>query len=274
MPAPKELDPSTSVSAYWGSELRRLREAMGWSQQELARRTSYSTSLVGLIETAARAPTRKFAQRCDEVLETGGTLVKLWPLIGRESSPAWVRSLFELEWEARTLRNYQLSVVPGLLQTEDYARALTRAGRPFDTEKEVEEMITVRMQRQRLLDRPDPPILFVLLDEAVLTRPIGGGAVMRAQLQHLLDATMRPRITIQVIPFDVGAYAGLAGPILVLSFKGAPDIVYMENAEAAQLLIDPARVDPLSAQFDALRSYALPQAASTAFIEKRMKSWT
>ncbi|MEU0520262.1 helix-turn-helix transcriptional regulator [Streptosporangium sp. NPDC006007] len=273
MPAPKELDPSTSVTAYWGSELRRLREAMGWSQQELARRTSYSTSLVGLIETAARAPTRKFAQRCDEVLETGGTLIKLWPLIGRESSPAWVRSLFELEWEARTLRNYQLSVVPGLLQTEDYARALTRAGRPFDTEKEVEEMVTVRMQRQRLLDRPDPPILFVLLDEAVLTRPIGGGGVMRDQLEHLLKATMRPRVTIQVIPFEVGAYAGLAGPILVLSFKGAPDIVYMENAESAQLMIDPGRVDPLSAQFDALRSYALPQAASAAFIEKRMSTW-
>lgn len=273
MPAPKELDPSTSVTAYWGSELRRLREAMGWSQQELARRTSYSTSLVGLIETAARAPTRKFAQRCDEVLETGGTLVKLWPLIGRESSPAWVRSLFELEWEARTLRNYQLAVVPGLLQTEDYARALTRAGRPFDTEKEVEEMVTVRMQRQRLLDRPDPPILFVLLDEAVLARPIGGNSIMRDQLEHLLKAATRPRVTIQVIPFEVGAYAGLAGPILVLSFKGAPDIVYMENAESAQLLIDPTRVDPLSAQFDALRSYALPQAASAAFIEKRMNTW-
>jgi transcriptional regulator with XRE-family HTH domain len=274
MPAPKELDPSTSVTAYWGSELRRLREAMGWSQQELAKRTAYSTSLVGLIETAARAPTRKFAQRCDEVLETGGTLIKLWPLIVRESSPAWVRSLFELEWEAQMLRNYQLAVVPGLLQTEDYARALTRAGRPFDTDQQVEEMVTVRMQRQRLLDRPDPPILFILLDEAVLARPIGGGRIMREQLEYILRATARPRITIQVIPFEVGAYAGLAGPILMLSFKGAPNIAYMENAEDAQLLTDPSRVDSLSAQFDALHSCALPQAASVALIEMRMNAWT
>ncbi|WP_326821987.1 helix-turn-helix transcriptional regulator [Streptosporangium sp. NBC_01639] len=273
MPAPNELDPSASVMAYWGSELRRLREAMGWSQQELAKRTAYSTSLVGLVETAMRAPTRKFAQRCDEVLETGGALIKLWPLIGRESSPTWVRSLFELEWEARTLRNYQLAVVPGLLQTEDYARTLTRLGRPFDTVEQVEEMVTVRMQRQRLLDRPEPPILFVLLDEAVLARPIGGARVMREQLEHLLEATARPRVTLQVIPFEVGAYPGLAGPMLVLSFRGAPDVVYMENAENAQLLTDPARVDPLSAQFDALRSWALPQAASAAFIEKRMSSW-
>jgi hypothetical protein len=172
------------------------------------------------------------------------------------------------------LRNYQFAVVPGLLQTEDYARALTRAGRPFDTDKQVEEMVTVRMQRQRLLERPDPPILFVLLDEAVLARPIGGHLVMREQLEHLLRATTRPRITVQVIPFEVGAYAGLAGPILVLSFKGAPNIAYMENAEDAQLLTDPSRVDSLSAQFDALHSSALPQAASVALIEKRMNAWT
>ncbi|GAA3441090.1 helix-turn-helix domain-containing protein [Planomonospora venezuelensis] len=274
MPATKELDPSTSVAAYWGAELRRLREAKGWSQQELAKRIAYSHTLVCQAETAARPPSKPFAERCDEILEAGGALMNLWPLITREASPAWVRSLLELEQEARSLRNYEVTVIPGLLQTEDYARALLRAGQAFDDDEQIEKLVAARMQRKCLLDRPDPPTLLVLLDESALLRPVGGRQVMRDQLGCLLAAAARPRITIQVIPLDVGAHPGLDGPLLILSFKTSPDMVYMENAEDGQLLADPARVYPLTARFDALRSYALPQTASAALIEKRMRAWT
>ncbi|WP_433513401.1 helix-turn-helix domain-containing protein [Nonomuraea sp. CA-143628] len=273
MPSPNELDANASVLAYWGAELRKYREAAQWSQKDLARRISYSTSLVGLIETAKRAPTREFAEKCDDALETDGALVRLWPLIGRDVSPVWFRPFVELEREARTLRSFQPILVPGLLQTEDYARAVLRAGRPGDTGEQVEDLVTSRMERQRILTKPDPPMFLVTLDEAVLMRPVGGAQVMRKQLEQLLELVQLPRITIQVIPLEVGAHAGMTGAFVIASFRGSHDIVYLETASEGQIVNALTEIETLSAQLDALRACALPQAASVALMEKAMGSW-
>ncbi|MFB9680168.1 helix-turn-helix domain-containing protein [Streptosporangium vulgare] len=274
MPSPSELDANAGVLAYWGSELCKYREKAQWSQKELAHRISYSTSLVGLVETAKRAPTREFAAKCDEVLETGGALVRLWPLIGRDVYPVWFRPFVELEREARPLRSFQPVLVPGLLQTEDYARAVLRAGRPGDTDEQVEELVAARMERQRILTKPDPPMFWAILDEAVLIRPVGGPQVMRKQLEQLLELVRRPRITIQVIPLDVGAHAGLTGAFVIASFRGSPDIVYLETAAEGQIVNGPTEIETLLTQLDALRACALPQSASVALMEKAMGSWT
>ena len=124
MSAPRYLDPASSVLAYFGAELRRLRAAAGISQEDLAQRISYSASLVGMIETARRAPARDFALRCDGVLDTGGTLARLWPLVSQEALPRWFRPFAEIEREATSIRTWEPLIVPGLLQTQGYARAL------------------------------------------------------------------------------------------------------------------------------------------------------
>jgi transcriptional regulator with XRE-family HTH domain len=144
MSALRDLDPSSSVVAFFGAELRRLRSAVGISQEDLGQRISYSGSLVGMVETARRAPTRDFAERCDEALETGGVLARLWPLVSQEALPSWFRPFAELEREATSIRSWEPLVVPGLLQTEDYARALIAAWQPGDGQEVVQQQVTGR----------------------------------------------------------------------------------------------------------------------------------
>lgn len=269
MPAPKPLNPDESILAYWGAELRRRRLEKGWSQEELGRRISYSASLIGLIETAKRAPSLGFARKCDEVFETD-FFVRLHALIGKDSYPSWFRPFLELEREASILRSYQPLVVPGLLQTREYAHALVRASCPRWTEDRVNDVVDKRLGRQELLERPDPPAFLVLLDESALTRPVGGPQVMRDQLEKLLQAMERPHITVQIIPLAVGAHAGLEGPMVIASFRGRPDIVYLESHLHGEVVSDPEQVETLTGRMDAIRALALPQPASADLIRRVM----
>jgi transcriptional regulator with XRE-family HTH domain len=126
----RELEPSASVLAFFGAELRRLRAAADLSQEELGQRVTYSASLIGMIETARRAPSRDLAERCDAALDTGGALTRLWPLVSQEALPRWFQPFAELERAATSIRSWEPLVVPGLLQTEDYARRRSRPGSP------------------------------------------------------------------------------------------------------------------------------------------------
>ena len=145
MPALRDLDPSSSVLAFFGAELRRLRGATGTSQEELGQQIAYSGSLVGMVETARRAPTRDFAERCDTALATGGVLARLWPLVSQEALPRWFRPFAEVERTATGIRSWGPMVIPGLLQTPDYARALISAWQPGDGREAVQEQVTARM---------------------------------------------------------------------------------------------------------------------------------
>ncbi|MGH3328005.1 MAG: helix-turn-helix domain-containing protein, partial [Streptomycetales bacterium] len=188
----------TSVLGYFAAELRRHRTDVGLTQDQLGEAVSYSGALVGMVETARRAPGRDFAARCDEVLETGGALARIWPLITRETYPEWFRPFVELEAEATSILKYEVQVVPGLLQTEPYARAVLRAGRPRDTDEEIERHVAARLERQAVLAREAPPLLWAVLDEAVLRRPIGGHDVLRQQVAHLLERCQHPNVRLQV----------------------------------------------------------------------------
>lgn len=225
MSATRDLDPSASVLAYFGAELRRRRQAAGYSQEQLARAIIYSPSLVGAVETATRMPSRDFARRCDDVLDADETFDRLWPLVSRETYPTWFQQFAELEREATSLRTFMPLAIPGLLQTEDYARALFRAGRPWDTAAQVEELVDARIGRQAILVSDDPPMLRVVIDESALRRPIGsangGSAVMAGQLEILADAATRPRVVIQVVPLSTGEHVGLVGGFTIAGFAGA-----------------------------------------------------
>ena len=188
------IDPSASMAALFGARVRRLRTAAGLTQAELGDRTHVVSTRITQIERASGAkPTLELARALDAALGAEDLLVELWPYVYREAFPDWSRKFMEYAERAVVIRQYAAHVVPGLLQTEDYARAVLGLDALLDGEEQLEERVSARMARQERLGSPDRPELCVILDEAVLRRPIGGHAVMRKQLARLLGAAVRPR---------------------------------------------------------------------------------
>ncbi len=186
--------------------------------------------------------------------------------------PTWFRVFPGLEQAASMIRGYEPQCIPGLLQTGDYARALTTAGYPNATPAENGRRVELRITRQQILTRPDPPTLWMVIDEAVLHRPPGRPAVMRAQLDHLIEATARPNITLQVLPFTAGAHPAMYGMFHLLRFPTAelPDIIYGENLTSAFYLDKPAEVAAYAEALDRLCAHAAP-ASKTAGILRRIR---
>jgi hypothetical protein len=189
---------------------------------------------------------------------------------------AWIRALLEMEERATVLRWWEPLVVPGLLQTEAYASAMIRAGRPGDSDAEVEQLVAARMVRQAIWERedPPPPMLFAMLGEAVLRQQVGDAEVMRAQLGRLVETVDSPRITVQVMPFAAAAHPGLLGPFVVASFENGPDAAYLDNALDGQVTERRKQVGRVALLYDTLRSEALSPGASRDLIVRAVQEWT
>jgi hypothetical protein len=159
--------------------------------------------------------------------------------------PQWFRAYVDLESAAALIRTYEGQLVPGLLQTEDYVRAVVGGAQLEDSPEEAERRVQLRLGRQSLLERPDAPRLWAVVDEAALRRPVGGRGVMRAQLERLIDATTLPNVTLQVLPLDAGAHPAMVGAFSVLRFgdQELPDIVYVEHLTSALYLSKREDVD-------------------------------
>jgi transcriptional regulator with XRE-family HTH domain len=263
----RELDPTSSVAAYFGSELRRYRSGADLSQERLGEIINYTGALVGLVETARRTPSRDFAERCDAALNTGGALVRLWPLVNRGNFPSWFRGYVELEATATGIQSFEVQNVPGLLQTEGYARALLEAYWSND----VDERVTARLERQHILSHPTPPLLWAVIDESVLRRPIGGRKVMNNQLKQLADLATSRRIVLQVLPYSVGAHACTDGAMTILSFSEGPDVVYVEGPGSGLLINQPEEVERCHLRYDLVRAAALSPEASVDMIHAAME---
>lgn len=269
-PPAKDMD----MLDYWRSELRRLRMAAGLSLRAFGKKIGYSTSTVGHVETGERHPSPDFANKCAKALNSDH-LDRIWGMVNRGGHPTWFRPWLDMEREAHTLRNFQTVLIPGLLQTADYARATLQASGHRQAPEEVEEAVSRRIRRQEIMCRPDPPSLMMFLDEAVLLRPIGGPEVMRTQLNHLIDLPSRyPHVSIQVVPFSAGAHPGIDGPMIIASFHHSPDIVYLETPGRGEIIADNVDVLFHSRRFDAVRVLALSQPASLDLIRKAMERWT
>jgi transcriptional regulator with XRE-family HTH domain len=265
--------------AFFGAELRRARVAAGMSQDQLGRALSFSGDLIGKVETCERAPTPELAAGLDRVFpHLDGLFTRLLGLARRWEGPhpQWFRDWVQAEQEATSLRWWEPMLVPGLLQTADYARALFRAWQTATSDDELEDLVSARLERQAILDRPRPPELWVALDEAVLHRAIGSGKIMYDQLLHLADASCRPSVTVQVVPVEVGAHVGLLGAFIIAGFDdGAPSILYAERAVEGQTIERSAQVKKAALAFDRLRAEALPQGASRDLIGKVAEErWT
>ncbi|MEV8633061.1 helix-turn-helix transcriptional regulator [Streptosporangium sp. NPDC051023] len=274
MPAPKELNPDTGPLALFGYELRKRRETAGWTQEQLARRMRFSDSLIGQVERATRRPSRIFIERCEEALGLRGELLQHWPDLTREGSPRWFRTWLEIEGDAHAIRSWEPLVLPGLLQTEDYARAVI-SGRPGATPDQVEEALAIRMARQKIFQRADPPMYWAVIDECVLRRPIGGREVMRRQLEHLLEMLESPRVSIQIVPFDLGATTGLLGGFAIAQLRGAQDTAYLESIGTGHVTDRPEEIQAVNLRYETIRGDAHSQHASTNMIREMMvRVWT
>lgn len=271
MPAARDND--HSALALFAAELQAARAKAGLSRDDLAARINYSPSLVGMVESQRRVPRLDFAQRCDEALGTAGTFARLHEHLRMAPFPTWFRPFAQHESEATALHTFELVLVPGLLQTADYARALlgTRIGA---SEEDVDQLVAARLERQAILDRDDPPVLWVVIDEGVLHRPVGGAEVMQAQLDHLMEMAERSNVVVQVIPGSVGAHEGVNGSFVIADFAAAPSIVYLETALTGLVVERPEDVASVRLTYNTLRTEALPRAASLELLREVAKTWT
>ncbi|MBB4713678.1 Scr1 family TA system antitoxin-like transcriptional regulator [Streptomyces luteogriseus] len=260
------------MAALFGARVRRLRTAAGLTQAELGDRTHVVSTRITQIERASGAkPTLELARALDAALGAEDLLVELWPYVYREAFPDWSRKFMEYAERAGAVRQYAAHVVPGLLQTEDYARAVLSLDALLGSEEQLEERVAARMGRQDRLSSPERPELWVVLDEAVLRRPIGGQAVMRKQLARLLDAAVERHITVQVLPFDQGGHEAMGGSLTILTLPDGSEMAYTEGADYGQLIEEPVNVGRYKVIYDRLRAAALPPVTSLDMIRSTME---
>jgi hypothetical protein len=234
---------------------------------------SFSPALVAAIETGRRSPSADFSRQCDDALGTNGLFGRMQARLADEAGPSWFREWAEIERDAVVLRYWEPLVFPGLLQTPEYAQEIL-ASAPGITDEETAARLSQRLERQAILDRENPPMVFAVVDEGALRREIGGPEVMRGQLDKLLETASRAKVSLQVVPASAGAHAGLTGPLAVAGFSSAPDVAYLDTALTGQLVERPQDVADLKIWFDTVRGAALPCRASAGLIEEVLGSWT
>lgn len=248
------------------------------TRDQVGARLPVSGQLIGAYENGWRVPTRDTTALLDAVpeLNTNGTLLVLWEEFKQEMSyqahPVWFQEWPDHEAAARQLRWFEPTLVPGLLQTRDYARAVL--GTKFGiTEEEVEERVTARLKRQEILERDNPPVLWVILDEWLLRRPVGGRHVMLEQIEHLITAAKRPMIQIEIIPASTGTHDGLNGHFVIADFDDQPSVAYQEAALRGMPVTDRNDIASLNLRWDTLRGETVPRGTSLALLEEAAKSW-
>ncbi|EDY43612.1 xre family toxin-antitoxin system, antitoxin component [Streptomyces sp. SPB074] len=264
-------DAASSLLAFFGTELSRLRSERGMSQGKLAKAAYTTQAMISYVENAERVPSPELAQNLDTALETAGHFTRLYPLVVRYAYPTWFLPFIELERDATTMRVFEAQIIPGLLQTKDYARAMLSAVRPDN----LSDLVAARMSRQELFEREVTPRMWFIMDEQVLQRPIGGDDVWRAQLGHLLRRAESPRTLVQVIPRKVVAHAGLAGPFTLLTFeKEAPDVLYVDGFSQGRTALESREVADGAHAYDLLRAVALSPEDTAELIGDYMEGRT
>ncbi|MGN3957039.1 helix-turn-helix domain-containing protein [Streptomyces sp. WAC8370] len=261
------LDPGASPLDYYGFELRRHREAAGLTQRQLGDIVNYTGSLVGQIETARKLPTPEFSERVDAALGTGGLLSRLVDLVMRSQVPAWFQQVAELQARATEIYSFDTHMVHGLLQTEAYARAVLGA---LD-QSNLDDRTSVRIARQKIFEKEEPPVFWAVLSEGALRQEMGGRETMREQLAHLLAFETNPRINVQILPHSAGAHAGLQGSFDVYRFAGDPPIIYTEGYGSGHPTANPSTVKDCSLRYDHLQASALSLRESAELIRRLME---
>ncbi|MFD7293344.1 Scr1 family TA system antitoxin-like transcriptional regulator [Streptomyces sp. NPDC059897] len=253
---------------FFGIELKRRREDAGLTQVELGIRVFVSGGYIGQFEQAIRKPQLDVARRIDEALQTDGIFERMWRgLIDDHRYAGYFAEVVELERLATRICEFAPIVVPGLLQTATYARAVTLAANPFVTDEYVEEKVTARRERANILRDATRPEYWVALHENVLRTPVGGPDTIAEQLEHIADVIRRRVALVVVIPYAAGVFPCMGGMLKLMEFEDAPPVAYTETEYSGTLIDDPAVVKHALRTYDLLRGTALSPEVALALIE-------
>ncbi|MEU2488197.1 helix-turn-helix transcriptional regulator [Streptomyces sp. NPDC012617] len=256
------------VAVAFGRQLKLLRVRAGLDRVEFGKRVGYAAQSVASFEQGRRIPQPEFIDKADRVLDAGGLLVALKEELARSQYPAFFRDAARLEAEALELFLYAVSAVPGLLQTEEYTRALLAMRRPLLDEDIIEQRVLSRMARQQVLNRWPAPLISFVIEEAVLRRPFGGKPVLRGVLEQILLVGRQRSVEIQVMPTVREDNAGLDGPFTLITRRSGEQLAYLEVQGRSILLTDRDEVRSVAARYGIIRSQALTPQESLVFIEK------
>ncbi|MFF4740710.1 Scr1 family TA system antitoxin-like transcriptional regulator [Streptomyces sp. NPDC001262] len=263
----RELKPDRSARDLFGAELRRHREQAGLSLEQLSKVIRYSRSHLARIEAAEHLPPPGLAEVLDAHFGTGKLFVAIYKIALREAHPDRFRRRMELEAKARCIKEYAGCFVPGLMQTEDYARTLFRVCDPARSEDKVEEMVTLRMSRQALLQADRPPEVSYIIDEAVLRRPFGSSEIWRAQLAAIAAVAASRTSLVQVLPFEHGEHPLLGGHLVLFTLDNGTTAAYEEGITEIAPLEALDRIARHRRAYEMLSACALSPSDSAAFIQ-------
>lgn len=260
------------VLAAFGQTLKTLRLREGLDRAEFGSRIGYSAATVASFEQGRRIPSPRTIERADEALGAGGLLCVWKEEVERAQYPVFFQGMAGLEKECLELLMYDTHVVNGLLQTEEYMRALLAMRRPALTQETVEQRVAARLARQEIFSREPAPLLGFVMDEAVLRHRYGGTAVLRGQLEHLLLMTRDQNVEIQIMPLECEDNAGVNGPFTVVTRRDGKKFAYAETHATSALETDPEQTSLAAARYGIIRSQALTSRESMRFMEGLLAS--
>ncbi|RXS83601.1 XRE family transcriptional regulator [Streptomyces sp. TM32] len=259
---------------FWGTELKRRREDAGLTQEALGGMVFVSGGYIGQFEQAIRKPQLDVAMRIDGVLQSDGFFERMWrKLINASNFTDYFAAAAELEALAIKICEFDSVLVPGLLQTTAYIRAVMLADNPFVSDDELDGWVAARLERAKVLKGPANPTYWAIIHEHALRTPVGGAACMAEQLDHVAALAHSRRVLIQVIPYAQGAHAGMSKSMRLMDFEDAPPTLYTEGMFWGQLVDEPTTVKRAQATYDLIRAAALSPEASLALIESAAESY-
>ncbi|MEU2547916.1 helix-turn-helix transcriptional regulator [Streptomyces roseolus] len=261
-------DPGSGILRVFGRQLKRFRVRAGLERSEFGARLGYSASTIAAYEQGRRVPPPRFIDQADELLDAGEVLKEMKEEVARAQYPAFFRDAAKLEAEAVELHAYDAHLVKGLMQTEDYARAVFKMWRPLLDDETIEQRIAARLARQAIFTRRPHPHMSFVIEEAALHKRLGGRNVWRGQLEQILLISQARNVDVQVMPLDHEEHAGLAGPFTLMELKDGRRIAYTEVQSDSRLHTERSRVRGLEATYGTLRAQALTPRESQALIEK------
>ncbi|MFE4593202.1 helix-turn-helix domain-containing protein [Streptomyces laurentii] len=269
----RELTPDASPQAAYGARLRRLREERGWSQVELGVQVEYSGTHISQVETARKLPTLRFSKRVDSALGAGDSFEREWREMTQGALLEGFPEYLEHEGRAAELRLFDTGLVPGLLQTPEYAQCLadSKVRRGTMTSEQADDLVSVLAERQAALARPHPPMMLVVMDESCIRRRVGGPGTMHAQLDRLLEFAEQPSTVLQIAPFERGERRVLYLPLNLLTMPDMTVIAYAESQTRGHLERESTAVWPLLTAYHHLQAEALSHEASVAMIHEARK---
>ncbi|MFE6056771.1 Scr1 family TA system antitoxin-like transcriptional regulator [Kitasatospora sp. NPDC056446] len=268
----RELDPQASPAAEFGALLRTSREERGWTQEHLAGLVGCTSSHISALENGRRKPTQPISAALDRAFDTSqaGTFKHKASDVKYSALLEGFAQFVVQERRAVELRLFELGIVPGLLQTEEYANAIAAGAvrRRSITQDQADERVQVLINRQITMRREPPPLVHVVMDESCIRRPVGGNAVMAAQLDHLIEFTREPTVRLQIAPFALGEDRAFDLPVSILTLPDRSLISYAESAHQGRLERDINAVAAELADYYQLQTHALSQADSVAMIRE------